>query len=169
MAIKKFSYNFQVSPFTLIEDWTYVQPEASVTGAIVYSIDLLEIDHSNNRIVGFSSARDSTSKELVDQASMLLHIIYTGDQTKKVYTIQFFNVFSGKFFIRKISFNANENMMYLATVLGRNYFWVFKFPNTFQINSQNSNYLDVSDPVSGGTDSTITLASSLQTIGWTGN
>lgn len=68
MAIKKFYYNIQVNPVTVNEEWTYVQPENQVSSDVVFSIDLLKIDHINDRIIGVSSPRDSSTKKVMRDA-----------------------------------------------------------------------------------------------------
>lgn len=84
-AIKKFQIDFTKQIVT--EEWTYAQPSIQVTGPALYTVDLLEVDHVNNRIIGLSAPRtytSSTSYPLYQSNEMLMHIIDTsGDSSIK--------------------------------------------------------------------------------------
>ena len=102
---------------------------------MVYSIDLLVVDHVNDRIVGLSNPRSYSTLEGVSKTNYLLHLISTGTSSKIVYTIKFYPNGSDKsvtYHPRAILFNSKESSMYLvyshAKRLG---FYRIKFPTTF--------------------------------------
>lgn len=87
MALKKFKVNLNKEQPDIEEVWTYVQDNMNPTAMAQYSIDLLEVDHQNDRIVGLSGPLYSNM--LGYKGPHLLHLIFTDGIYKEIYTIKY--------------------------------------------------------------------------------
>lgn len=114
MVLKKFS----ISPTGHTEHWTYVQSESEVSKGSSYaffSIDHLQVDYVNDRIIGLSSPRKLGSPfDFEELDEFVLHLISTGTTEPIVRSIWFETLNSYYFVPSRILFESSNNMMHLV-------------------------------------------------------